>query len=166
MKTCKKCLVSKDSVQFYADKKAKDGLFSYCKDCQKSHRLAYYKANSETEKSKFKVYRETNVETIKLRQQHYFANNKSKINAITRKYQASKLKKTPAWLTQSDIFEIECIYKYCSALRSIGLEYEVDHIIPLQGKDVSGLHVPTNLQVIHRTQNRSKHNRSGVSDEQ
>lgn len=162
MKTCKKCLVNKDSSQFYADKKAKDGLFSYCKECQKSYRLAYYNANAEAEKGRFKAYRETNVDATKLRQQKYYANNKSTYNARTRKRQAAKLQRTPAWLTQGDMFEMECIYKYCSALRSIGLDYEVDHIIPLQGKEVSGLHVPTNLQVIYSAQNRSKHNKNGL----
>ena len=161
MKTCPKCFVEKPTTEFYAHKRTTDGLFPSCKDCQKNYRLAYYKANSEVEKGRFKAYRESNFDATKLRQQKYYANNKSIYNARTRKYQASKLKRTPAWLTQSHIFEIECVYKYCSALRSIGLDYEVDHIIPLQGKYVSGLHVPTNLQVIHRTQNRSKHNKSG-----
>lgn len=159
MKTCKKCLVSKDSAQFYADKKTKDGLFSCCKECQKSYRLAYYQANSDLEKDKFKAYRERNVEATKLRQQNYYANNKSIYNARTRKRQAAKLQRTPVWLTQGDIFEMDCIYRYCSALRAVGLDYEVDHIVPLQGKTVSGLHVPTNLQIMHSSENRSKHNK-------
>lgn len=39
-----------------------------------------------------------------------------------------------------------------------GVQHEVDHIIPLQGKKVSGLHVETNLRVIPMTENRRKHN--------
>ena len=40
---------------------------------------------------------------------------------------------------------------------------EVDHIIPLQGQFVSGLHVPENLRVIPRSINRSKRNKVDLS---
>lgn len=160
MKLCKKCFVEKNAAQFYADKKAADGLLSYCKECQKNYRLEYYKNNQSIEKKKFKEYRESNKESIKATRQNYYRNNKSICNAITRKRQAAKLKRTPSWLNSGHLFEIDCIYRYCSALRSIGLDYEVDHIIPLQGKLASGLHVPENLQVIPTVENRRKSNKT------
>ena len=80
----------------------------------------------------------------------YFANAKR---------HASKLQRTPSWLNKGELFELECIYKYCASLRSIGLDYEVDHIVPLQGKTVSGLHAPWNLQVITGAENSAKGNR-------
>ncbi len=75
------------------------------------------------------------------------------------KRHAAKMKRTPGWLNSGHWFEIECVYKYCSALRGIGLKYEVDHIIPLQGKSVSGLHAPWNLQILTESENASKGNR-------
>ena len=43
-----------------------------------------------------------------------------------------------------------------------GIKWEVDHIIPLAGRKVSGLHVASNIQVIPMTLNRKKSNRYAV----
>ena len=40
-----------------------------------------------------------------------------------------------------------------------GFSWHVDHTLPLQGRTVSGLHVPTNLQVIPAVDNIRKGNR-------
>lgn len=80
-------------------------------------------------------------------------------NAFNAKRHASKMQRTPPWLNAGHFFELECVYKYCSALRSVGLDYEVDHIVPLQGKTVSGLHAPWNLQLLKASENASKGNR-------
>jgi hypothetical protein len=80
--------------------------------------------------------------------------------ARTRKRQIAKLKRTPKWLTPDDLFIIEEAY-HLAKLRTetLGISYHVDHILPLQGKTVSGLHVPTNLQVIPAKLNLQKSNK-------
>jgi hypothetical protein len=85
--------------------------------------------------------------------------NAGRVQANKSKYRASKKNRTPNWITTVSLFEMQCIYAYRAALQSVGLNYEVDHIIPLQGKIVSGLHTPENLQVIPTIQNRIKNNR-------
>ena len=80
-------------------------------------------------------------------------------NLWTMNYRTSKAARKPEWLNDGQLFEMECVYKYCSALRTIGLDYHVDHIAPLRGDTVSGLHVPWNLQVIPGSDNMSKGNR-------
>lgn len=87
------------------------------------------------------------------------AKNPALVYFANAKRHASKLQRTPPWLNAGELFEIQCIYKYCSALRGIGLKYEVDHVVPLQGDLVSGLHVPWNMQILTSFENGSKGNR-------
>lgn len=90
--------------------------------------------------------------------------NPGKINADTIKRRVSKMHRTPAWLTVDDLWLIEQAYEL-AALRTklFGFSWHVDHILPLQGKQVSGLHVPTNLQVIPWVDNVRKANRFEVA---
>jgi len=81
--------------------------------------------------------------------------------AKTAKRNAAKLQRTPAWLNVGHWFEINSIYELCAAWRKVGFDYHVDHIVPLQGKKVSGLHVPWNLQILHAKENLSKGNNHG-----
>lgn len=85
----------------------------------------------------------------------------ARVLANKAKYRAQKQHATPKWLNKAHWFEISCIYTYKHALKQCGLDYHVDHIIPLNGKVVSGLHVPENLQVIPAKQNRLKSNYYG-----
>jgi hypothetical protein len=75
-----------------------------------------------------------------------------------------KLQRTPIWNTEEDMWMIEQAYEL-AALRTkmFGFVWHVDHIIPLQGKLVSGLHVPTNLQVVPALHNLAKGNRFAVA---
>jgi ATPase subunit of ABC transporter with duplicated ATPase domains len=84
--------------------------------------------------------------------------NSARVTANRAKYRAVKLQATPVWLNKAHWFEMSCVYVYRDALKRVGLNYQVDHIVPLRGKNVSGLHVPENLQVILATQNRLKNN--------
>ena len=73
---------------------------------------------------------------------------------------ATKLKATPIWLTTEQKNQINNIYKNClNITKQTGIKHNVDHIIPLKGKKVCGLHVPWNLQILTATENNSKNNR-------
>ena len=86
--------------------------------------------------------------------------NPHKKLARVRKRQASKLKRTPKWLTKADNDAMVALYEEAAKLsKETGIKYHVDHILPLQGKKVSGLHVPANLQVIPAKENLKKSNR-------
>ena len=68
-------------------------------------------------------------------------------------YKANKLSQTPKWVDWKELQEISKFYKSCP------VGYHVDHIIPLQGEKVSGLHCLSNLQYLAAEENIAKHNR-------
>lgn len=101
-----------------------------------------------------------NLEGNLLRQKNWRKLNKGCVNYHTSKYKADKLQRTPAWLTDIDFERIQNEYKVAALLtKTTGTPYHVDHIIPLRGKLVSGLHVPSNLRAIPAKENISKGNR-------
>lgn len=104
-------------------------------------------------------YRTENPEKRKVATRNWRKNNPYKVAAAQQKRHAAKLQRTPTWLTQDDFWMMEQAYEI-SAIRTkmFGFPWHVDHIIPLQGRKVSGLHVPTNLRVITGTENMRKLN--------
>lgn len=103
------------------------------------------------------------TEKIKEHVRKWGKNNPSKILSYTRASQAKRILRSPKWLTEEDRWMIQEAYDL-AALRTklLGFSWHVDHIIPLQGKIVSGLHVPLNLQVIPGKDNVAKANQYEV----
>jgi hypothetical protein len=86
--------------------------------------------------------------------------NKDKHRAQQAKRRCSKLERTPAWLSDKQLEEIKWKYSTACHMEMLtGEKYHVDHIVPLQGELVSGLHVPWNLRVITAQSNLSKSNK-------
>lgn len=85
--------------------------------------------------------------------------NPAKHTALEMKRRALKLQRSPKWLTSLHFNQIQMFYDAAAKLsKEFGIKMSVDHILPLQGKIVSGLHVPWNLQVISIKENCSKNN--------
>ena len=76
------------------------------------------------------------------------------------KYRASKINRTPKWVDKDHLWLIKQAYEL-AVLRTkmLGFTWHVDHIIPLNGKTVSGLHVIENIQVIPGVENLLKNNK-------
>lgn len=96
-----------------------------------------------------KEYRQKNSEKIKAHKRKYNKSENGRIvkNHLTNKRRATILNATPNWVDNSELLRI---YKNCPK----GME--VDHILPLQGKEVCGMHVPWNLQYLTRSENAKK----------
>ena len=86
--------------------------------------------------------------------------NGDRLVHYSRLRQTAKLMRTPAWLTKDDKVLIQRKYTLAQKkTESTGEKWVVDHILPLKGKLVSGLHVPANLRVIKHTTNARKSNK-------
>ncbi len=93
------------------------------------------------------------------RQLVYQKNNPGKINANTAKRRAARRQATLKDLTSEQNRQIRDIYIEAARLtKKTGIKNDVDHIIPLQGENVSGLHVPWNLQILTEFENSQKNN--------
>jgi hypothetical protein len=125
--------------------------------------VQYRKENRDRCRATIVAWSAKNPEKVKLYASKTKANNKGKVNAHTVKRRLAKINRTPKWLTADDHWVIEQAYDL-AALRTklFGFAWHVDHIIPLQGKLVSGLHAPYNLQVIPGVENVRKSNKFGA----
>lgn len=101
-----------------------------------------------------------NLEYEREKDREYHRNNLPKVLAKNAKRRARELQATPSWLSKQHLGEIETIYEEAARLtRETGVLHHVDHIIPLKGKGVSGLHVPWNLRAIPAVENLKKNNK-------
>lgn len=120
----------------------------------------YYLENKQAVADKKSKHYQENKEQIKQRISKWRKENAASVNArIMRRY-AKKLNATPSWLTEDDHWLMKEAYELARLrTKMFGFVWHVDHIVPLQGKNVCGLHVPINLQVIPASVNCSKGNR-------
>jgi hypothetical protein len=125
----------------------------------------YYDNNRELCVARSVQWRRDNPEWAKAADKKYGKKwrdaNRDVCNASLARYRASKLKATPDWLTQDQLEDIKSMYTLAKKFEGIfGLSYHVDHIVPLQGENVCGLHVPWNLQLLEAKLNLSKSNKT------
>lgn len=119
----------------------------------------YRKQNKEKIVSQVKEWHAANQDRRRQLDKNYHERNKGNPEYLAKRKlheanrRAAKLNATPIWLSKEQKRQIRDIYMNCPE------GHHVDHIIPLQGKDVCGLHVPWNLQYLEANLNRAKGNR-------
>ena len=101
--------------------------------------------------------------TVKEYKRQYRQDNKAFINFLSQNRKLAMMQRTPLWLGTEEMWLIEEAYQL-AALRTklFGFAWHVDHVIPLRGKKVSGLHTPQNLSVIPGVFNMQKTNKFEV----
>lgn len=119
-------------------------------DRVRASRIKGYRENKEKWHERASAWKHANKDKVK----SYKAKNKHKACEYAARRKSRKVNATPAWACPR---KIELVYRQAQLANAIwpGM-FEVDHIVPLLGKTVCGLHVENNLQVLDIHQNRSK----------
>jgi hypothetical protein len=159
MKKCFKCGLEKPINLYPASKSAKSGIAGTCRQCRSLADKLRIEKDRDRHKARWSAYYAKNAERICARVSKYAADNPEKEREkVARKY-ASKLQRTIA-LQQKDRDAIKHIYSFAQWVsKKTGTLHHVDHIVPLKGASISGLHVPWNLRVIPASQNVRKSNK-------
>ena len=160
MKTCSRCKITKKLNLFSKSVRSPDGFKPACKTCLAADAKAYREVNRDKMEAKHKIWRDANKDKTKAQRKIYCKANRSKVNALQAAYHASKLNASPPWLTDTHKAHIKRTYALAAMMtEATGVPYHVDHIVPLRGKDICGLHVPWNLQALRADLNHSKSNK-------
>jgi hypothetical protein len=134
------------------------------KELTKERARAWALANPEKDAIKKAKWREENREQHNTINKNWWAKNKDKRASYEAKRRAAQLQRTPNWVTEDEKIRINALYSVAAMYTlARGVEYHVDHIIPLQGKLVSGLHVYANLRVIEGSDNVKKSNKYNIN---
>jgi len=165
MKQCAKC--NEIKLLSFFPRRGND-----CKACVAIYMKKYRQLNASRIAELKRTWKDNNIEHVRIRDNEYAKANPEKrrkarakwrlanphaINALTRKRRATMLNRTPKWIDDDELWLIQEVYRLASDRTKLhGFSWHVDHIIPLQGKTVSGLHTIANLQVIPGIENIKK----------
>lgn len=137
--SCYLCKVEKPLTEFAKHATGKYGVNTTCKLCKSIYKKEYYLKNKDKILANCKKWAEKNAH----KKREHRANRR-----------AFLLKATPSWANRNII---SSLYKEAESISKFAnIKFEVDHIIPLRGKNVCGLHVENNLRIISMKENRQK----------
>lgn len=160
-KFCYKCKCTKSISLFSKSKHHKDGMKKECKQCASAAERLRHASKKEEIKKKVSEHYFNNKELYRKRNLEYLARNPHKVAFYSSNRRAAERRAKPSWLTDDDISIIDSLYSLCKIYSSVFGECHVDHIVPLRGKNVCGLHVPSNLQILPKQENLKKSNKHG-----
>lgn len=145
------------------------------KDKFAAYKKIYKEINKEKIKEKNKIYRDNTIErrlayNAKWYQEHkdyaneyaktYKKTNKGIINNINANRRSATITRIPIWVSDVGKQYIKALYMLANLQSKLtGEKWHVDHVLPLKGKTICGLHVPLNLRIIKAIDNLKKGNR-------
>ncbi len=167
---CAMCKQRLPMESFYQSPSRSTGVSSRCISCAKKERAMWWAENKDkpdvraADRARSLKYVRLHPETgVLWRQQNRkhlnrYANEWRRTSSYVgrRKGDSRTIRVTPDWANRFFIGEIYALARLRTKL--MGVPWEVDHIIPLNGVEVCGLHVENNLRVVPRVINRAKRN--------
>jgi hypothetical protein len=134
-----------------------------CMQCDLEYQIRVYKENPEKAiQRRLKTYERTKDKHL-AQKRIYRQTNKAKVNALAKAYKVRKKNRIPKWVDKDHMWLIKEAYELAQLrTKQFGFSWHVDHIVPIQGELVSGLHVIENLQVIPAIENIKKKNKFEV----
>lgn len=151
-KTCNSCLIEKPRADFSPHVNTRDRLQPSCRVCRNS--LAASMPWKHRDK---RAYYELNKDRLNAISLKWAKDNPARMAERVMKRLCLQRSATPSWANHDLIAS-----KYAEAKLleiATGMKWHVDHIVPLQGKTVCGLHVEHNLSLLHASENLKKGNR-------
>jgi hypothetical protein len=178
-KPCSNCRETKPASAFYPSKVLKSGLDSRCKACRADgaaqRTREWYRKNTERALAASKARASKNPEAVKAAHRAWTEANKERALAIKKKYRDSHMdagrrnvlsrrgrlaNAATGWDAELDDLVLrEAAHVAVLRERSTGIKWDVDHVEPLRGRDVCGLHNAYNLAVVPHLFNMLKGNR-------
>jgi hypothetical protein len=156
---CNHCSIKKEELLFHFNPSRKTYDRS-CLECWSKQKKENRIKNFETEKASKEKYVKNNPEKVLETKRKWKERNIGKVKADRAMAKERIRQATLPGLTKESLRLIEYIYEESERkTKETGIPHEVDHFIPLRGKDVCGLHVPWNLRVITADENRAKSNK-------
>lgn len=126
----------------------------------KERKKKWNRENTEHLREYQEQWRAENPEYHREHSRKWKKENPDKNNVKNAKYYASKFNRTPPWYEYD---RVRAVYRLAALKRKNGKDVHVDHIVPLKGKLVSGLHCFANLQIIPADENLLKNNKFEVA---
>lgn len=171
LKVCSKCKIGRPLDDFHAQRGGRFNKRADCKTCNNSRAKKYAEDNKDKVLERKAEYRANNKEkhkkwndardkdSLKASYKKYREANRPKRANAQAKRRAIKNSATPSWYSELDDFVLQEAYNLASdRKKSTGFDWQVDHMIPLQARNVCGLQVWNNFQVIPAILNRLKRN--------
>ncbi|NBW14667.1 MAG: hypothetical protein EBR82_42375 [Caulobacteraceae bacterium] len=173
MKTCTSCKIKKELSEFNKNKTGADGLQYHCKECRKSRYQKdreniiirasdWYHKNKHRKQEYDKQRRMAKKEHLANYEKARSKTPKRKILAMVSLQQrrARQIKSTPKWFDEFDKFVIKEAMSLAAKRKELtGFSWHLDHIVPVRGKTVCGLHWHKNWQVAPADYNKTKGNK-------
>lgn len=139
-KICSKCQQPLPLSAFQVRSVSRDGYQSQCRECRNHTKRREYRANPAPV-----IARTTQNRRARLDKDPLYRRYLNAIQDVRRRGSV-----VPKWVTFNDFVPI------LTQAVALGPGFEIDHLLPLNGDKVCGLHVPENLRVITGEANRRK----------